>query len=272
MTTLITSRLEQLDESVHEASPTAHLNAVTWMASTAVEWALSSFIDDQMARNDKYYAEREQKREQLLRVLAYAMDRGLPPQAILGENDKDTEKGLINEAIAKEMAKSFKSQSLSSDVMELLVACGEDEEVLLLQQEAENQRAERIANARKNKASERLAELRYLLTHWFNGVHGATASMDGLPEYMLKVMVAKYDYAMQSQRKYCHRGITIDINAGRQATQVGELKCLNNIIQKNDLGWIYDRIEERQRESQFDDSGTIERGKIGDDERVDITY
>lgn len=265
----ITSRLLNLDADLKVASPTAHLNANKWMASTACEYTLGSYIDDQVARNDEYYAVREEKRGFLNRILAFAMDNGVPSQVICGDGDTDTEHGLINEAIRKELERSFKAKAISQEHMELLIECGEDEEVLTLMNDAENAKNERIANKRKNSMKERESELRHLMSHWFMDVFQASANIDSLPAYLLKIVISKYDYALQAQRKYCIRGI--QMGAPEAA---GELSAINAIIKKGDIKWCYDRLDELDRQSNFADDPTelYHRGRTGDNERPDITY
>ncbi len=265
----ITSRLLQLDEELKIASPTAHLNANKWMASTACEWALSSFVDDAMARNDQYYQVREEKRGYLAQVLAFAMDNGIPAQVICGEGAADTTEGLINEAITKELNATFRAKSISQENMELLVECGEDEEVLLLMQEGENVKNERIANKRKLKLSDAESGMRHDMSHWFTTAYQASENLDNLPAYILKQVIMKYDYAIQAQRKYHIRGISNGNLAG-----AGELKMLNMVIARDDIKWCLDRLEELERQSNFKDDPTelYDRGRVGDNEKKDITY
>lgn len=263
----ITSRLSLIDADLKVASPTAHLNALKWMASTACEWALNSFVDDAMAKDTKFYQMREEKRANLARVASYAMDNGLPAQAIEGDGPSDTVNGLINEAITKELNATFKAKSISQEHMELLVECGEDEEVLLLMQEGENVKNERIAKKRKMKLEDAESGMRHDMSHWFMATFNASPNLDNIHQAILKQVIMKYDYAMQAQRKYCIRGVQLG-NMGC----AGELKMINEIIKRGDIGWCLDRLEELERQSDFDDSGTITRGKPGDDERPDITY
>lgn len=267
MNTQITSKLTLIDEDTKLASPTAHLNALEWIADTAVSWTLDTLLQDQMARDTSFYRKREEKRQHLLQVLAYAMDRGLPAQTITGSSDKDLEGGLINEAITKELHKSFKEISLSEEQRQLLIDCDEDPDVIDAEMEAKNMEGRRIATKRRNSANEREAELRKLLSEWFRGVYQATAELDNIPSYILRVVSSKYDYALQAQRKYCKKGIGMGNYDG-----AGELKQINKVIAKNDIKWIHDRIDELDRQSNFDDSGEIEKGMVGDDERKDITY
>ncbi len=262
MNDLIVSHLNKYEEAVRVATPAGHQRAIEWVGSMAIEYTVRSFIDDQFY-NDGRGMEREQHRAGLGHIMAWAMDCGLP-EIVVTRDD-----GLINEAITKQLQSVFKKKAYSTEVMEMLVECGENEQTLNDLLEAENLKNERIFHARQNKLVDLEQHIRHMLVEWLHEAMRTESHLEGISPRLIGTVASKFGYALNMRRKYCIRGISMG-----NRDVAGELAMVNAVVKEGHERFILDRIDELDRQSDFQDDPTLlnERGRVGDNERPDITY
>ena len=241
--------------------PSCRNMAVSWLGQMAVSFTVGSLVDDFMFKQNGQ-AMRDAKRVQLTHVLAFCMDNGYTAQMAHDE---------IKSSIDKAIESAFRSKSFSQEQMELLIACGEDEDSLIKTLAEDNQSGERIHNARKNKLESFIGDVRGQTEHMLSQARdNISPDLAGIPAWMASLIATKIQMACEMHRKYLIRGI-----ARGQLGNAGQLSILNGILQNERMGWVHNRLDELNRESQFDDKGCNhedEARHAGDNEQVDITY
>jgi|15BtaG_2_1085339.scaffolds.fasta_scaffold11501_4 hypothetical protein len=253
----ITNRFD-LEMADLELVPACRKMAVEWLGQMAISFAVSSFVDDFMFKS-KGQEMRDTKRHSLTQVLAFCMENGYTAQ-----NAQDE----MTATIEKTAHSDFKSKSISQEQLEILVACGEDEESMKSTIAEENAAGARIHNARKNRLKDFMGDIRGQMDHILATARGiAEPDLSSAPAWLIKLIATKILGAEEQHRKYLIRGITQG-----HLGNAGQLTLLNATMKVERMEWVHLKLAEMERESQFNDSGVIERGHAGDNENKDITY
>ncbi len=241
-----------------ELIPACRKMAVEWLGQMAISFAVSSFVDDFMFKA-KGQEMRDTKRHSLTQILAFCMDNGYTAQNAQNE---------MTSTIEKTSHADFKAKSVSQEQLDILVACGEDEESMKTTLAEENASGARIHNARKNRLKDFIGDIRGQMDHILATARGISEpDLSTAPVWLVKLVATKIMGAEEQHRKYLIRGITQG-----HLGNAGQLTLLNDVTKNRRMEAVHDRLAELDRESQFDDTGVIERGRAGDDENVDITY
>lgn len=240
--------------------PACRERVTSYMAQMAISFYINS-LSQEATQSWVNSEKEEQKRRWLTAILAIALDNGMSQESM---------QKMLEEEMEKHGKKEFVFRGhVDEEKRALLLACGETEESIdaLLTETSKKQKLsfeekEAYINDMRSLVQ---SEVNREILGLANVGHTALYNAD---DWMKELLLDKVLRAINTHRKYLVNGI-----ARGYIGSAGQLSILNSIKEplEKDIAQILKDIE-YAKQSNYADGKDVERGKVGDDERPDITY